>query len=214
MPIRVDLAAKTVTVSPAALLAPAARRIGDGRGDSMERRWIGQAVHRRVLSEALASVPGYAVEKAVRLSLPVDGFTAILEGRLDGRFEDADGTVVVDEVKSVHFAEELPRLAGSARMDRFARQLRWYLLAVSRTERRPVRGRLVLADIETGDTRLVPVEWDEAEVEAEAAHLKQTRELVQLVESRMYFQRGIFYFGDFLTGHSGRHCFRPRLNCL
>ena len=169
MPIRVDLAAKTVTVSPAALLAPAARRIGDGRGDSMERRWIGQAVHRRVLSEALASVPGYAVEKAVRLSLPVDGFTAILEGRLDGRFEDADGTVVVDEVKSVHFAEELPRLAGSARMDRFARQLRWYLLAVSRTERRPVRGRLVLADIETGDTRLVPVEWDEAEVEADLA---------------------------------------------
>ncbi len=167
MPIRVDLAARIVTLSPGALLAPASRRIGDGRGDSMERRWIGQAVHRRVLSEALATVPGYAVEKAVRLTFPVDGFTAILEGRLDGRFEDGDGTVVVDEVKSVHFAEELPRLLGSPRLDRFARQLQWYLLAVSRTEGRSVRGRLVLADIETGDTRLVPVPLDAGEVEAD-----------------------------------------------
>jgi DNA excision repair protein ERCC-2 len=167
VPIRVDLAAKTVTLSPGALLAPLARRIGDGRGDSMERRWIGQAVHRRVLSEALATIPGYAVEKAVRLSFPVDGFTAILEGRLDGRFDDEDGSVVVDEVKSVHFAEELPRLLGSPRLDRFARQLQWYLLAVSRTEGRRVRGRLVLADIETGDTRLVPVAFDEEEVGAD-----------------------------------------------
>mgnify|MGYP001065751232 CR=1 FL=1 len=167
MPIRVDLAARTVSLSPGALLAPLARRIGDGRGDSMERRWIGQAVHRRVLSDALATVPGYAVEKAVRLSFPVDGFTAILEGRLDGRFEDVDGTVVVDEVKSVHFAEELPRLLGSPRLDRFARQLQWYLLAVSRTEGRPVRGRLVLADIETGETRLVAVTLDTEEVEAD-----------------------------------------------
>lgn len=133
----------------------------------MERRWIGQAVHRRVLSEALATIPAYAVEKAVRLAFPVDGFTAILEGRLDGRFEDADGTVVVDEVKSVHFAEELPRLLGSPRLDRFACQLRWYLLAVARAEGRPVRGRLVLADIETGDTRLVPVPFDAEEVEAD-----------------------------------------------
>ena len=111
----------------------------------MERRWIGQAVHRRVLSEALATIPGYAVEKAVRLTFPVDDFTAILEGRLDGRFEDEEGTVVVDEVKSVHFAEELPRLLGSPRLERFGRQLQWYLLAVSGTEGRAVRGRLVLA---------------------------------------------------------------------
>ena len=167
VPIRVDLAARTVTLSPAALLAPASRRIGDGRGDSMERRWIGQAVHRRVLSESLATIPGYAVEKAVRLTFPVDDFTAILEGRLDGRFEDEEGNVVVDEVKSVHFAEELPRLLGSPRLERFGRQLQWYLLAVARAEGRPVRGRLVLADIETGDTRLVPVAWDPAEVEAD-----------------------------------------------
>lgn len=166
MPIRVDLAAKTVAVSPAALLAPAARRIGDGRGDSMERRWIGQAVHRRVLADALATIPGYAVERGVRFSFPVDDFTATFEGRLDGRFEE-DGAVVVDEVKSVHFAEELPRLLGSPRLDRYARQLQWYLLAVSRAEGRPVKGRLLLADIETGDTRVMPVPWDEAEVEAD-----------------------------------------------
>jgi DNA excision repair protein ERCC-2 len=167
VPIRVDLATKTVSLSPGALLAPLARRIGDGRGDSMERRWIGQAVHRRVLSDALATFPGYAVEKGIRFSFPVDGFTAVLEGRLDGRFEDEDGIVVVDEVKSVHFAEELPRLLGSPRLERFERQLKWYLLAVSRTEGRSVRGRLVLADIETGDTRLVPVPLDVQEVEAD-----------------------------------------------
>ena len=35
MPIRVDLATRTVTLSPGALLAPTARRIGDGRGGSV-----------------------------------------------------------------------------------------------------------------------------------------------------------------------------------
>ncbi len=41
------------------------------------------------------------------------------------------------------------------------------MLAVARAESRPVTGRLVLADIETGGTRLHPVELDEAEALAD-----------------------------------------------
>jgi len=164
--LSVDLARKIVTVSPATLLAGAFRRIGFDRGEGFERLWIGQAVHRRVLGEFLESIRGYETERGIRLSFPVDGFTAVLEGRLDGRFEE-EGRVVVDEVKSLHFAEDLGKLAGSPRLARFETQLRWYLLAVSRAEGREVSGRLVLADIETGATRIQNVAFDPAAVLAD-----------------------------------------------
>ena len=156
MALSVDLAKKTITLSPGALLGGVTRRAGFDRGEGFERLWIGQAVHRRVLGEHLASVPGYAVEKSIRLVYAVDDFTAVLEGRLDGRFEK-DGRVIVDEVKSLHFSEDLAKLPGSPRLERFQLQLRWYMQAVSAAEGRPVHGRLVLADIETGATKLLDV---------------------------------------------------------
>ncbi|MGZ6971495.1 MAG: ATP-dependent DNA helicase, partial [Thermoanaerobaculia bacterium] len=156
MALSVDLAKKTISLSPGALLGGVARRVGFDRGEGFERLWIGQAVHRRVLGEHLASVPGYEVEKSIRLVYAVDDFTAVLEGRLDGRFE-RDGRVIVDEVKSLHFSEDLAKLPGSPRLERFQLQLRWYMQAVSAAEGRPVGGRLVLADIETGATKLLDV---------------------------------------------------------
>jgi DNA excision repair protein ERCC-2 len=154
--LSVDLAKKTITLSPGTLLGGVTRRVGFDRGETFERLWIGQAVHRRVLGEHVASVPGYEVEKAIRLVYAVDDFTAILEGRLDGRFEK-DGRVVVDEVKSLHFSEDLAKLPGSPRLERFQLQLRWYMQAVSAAEGLPVHGRLVLADIETGATKVLDV---------------------------------------------------------
>ncbi|MCM3876192.1 MAG: hypothetical protein NEA02_07210, partial [Thermoanaerobaculia bacterium] len=156
MALTVDLEKKTIALSPGALLGGVARRAGFDRGEGFERLWIGQAVHRRVLGEHLEKIPGYSVEKAIRLTYAVDDFTAVLEGRLDGRFEE-DGRIVVDEVKSLHFAEDLVKLPGSPRLERFQLQLRWYLQAVATAERRPVHGRLVLADIETGATKLLDV---------------------------------------------------------
>jgi DNA excision repair protein ERCC-2 len=154
--LTIDLARKTISLSPAALLGGSARRVGFDRGDGFERLWIGQAVHRRVLGEHLAAVPGYAVEKVVRLTYGVDEFTAIFEGRLDGRWENG-GRVVVDEVKSLHFAEDLARLPGSPRLERFQLQLRWYMHAVAAAEGREVAGRLIFADIETGATKILEV---------------------------------------------------------
>jgi DNA excision repair protein ERCC-2 len=154
--LSVDLAKKTITLSPGALLGGVTRRVGFDRGEGFERLWIGQAVHRRVLGEHLASVTGYEVEKSIRLVYAVDDFTAVLEGRLDGRFE-RDGRVIVDEVKSLHFSEDLAKLPGSPRLERFQLQLRWYMQAVSAAEGRAVHGRLVLADIETGATKLLDV---------------------------------------------------------
>ena len=146
---------------------PSSRRIGEGRGETLERVWIGQAVHRRVLAEALESIPGYLAERPVRFSFPVDDFTATLEGRVDGRFEAPSGEVVIDEVKSLHFADELPRIWGSPRLERYQLQLAWYLLAAARTEGRQVRGRLILADIETGATRTIERTLDADAVQAD-----------------------------------------------
>lgn len=180
MALRIDLDRRTVTVSPAVLLAGAFRRIGYDRGRE-ERLWIGQAVHRRVVADALAGIAGYEAERGVRFTFPVDDFTATLEGRVDGRFVDEEGRVVVDEVKSLHFAEELPRLTGSPRLERFRLQLSWYLLAVAETEGVEVRGRLVLADIETAATRVTPVELDRDAALADL--VERVRDLVEEVRA-------------------------------
>lgn len=167
MGLRIDLERRTLAFSPGALLSAAARRIGLARAEWEERVWIGQAVHRRVLSEAVATIPGYETERGVRLVFEVDGWTATLEGRIDGRFPREDGTIVVDEVKSLHFAAELARLPGSPREERFLSQLRWYLLALAEAEGRAVAGRLVLADIDTGETRVQEVAFDPGAVRAD-----------------------------------------------
>ncbi len=171
--VAVDLEKRTITVSPGALLAGPSRRPGFDRGDGFERLWLGQAVHRRVLGEALAAIPGYESERAVRLVFPVDDFTATPEGRLDGRFE-RDGCVVVDEVKSVHFAQDLSRLTSSPRMERFLLQLRWYMAAVAASEGREVAGRLILADIETAESRVIDVTLDREAVLADLVRRVRT----------------------------------------
>lgn len=176
MALTVDLATKTITLSSGTLLCGVSRRAGFDRGEGFERLWIGQAVHRRVLGENLASVPGYAVEKSIRLAYAVDDFTAVLEGRLDGRFEEG-GRVVVDEVKSLHFAEDLAKLPGSPRLERFLLQLRWYMQAVAVAEGRPVHGRLVLADIETGATKLLDVPYEPEKTLEDLVH--RTRMLLE-----------------------------------
>lgn len=157
MTLRIDLASRLLTVSPAALLGGGGRRIGFDRSEGFERLWIGQAVHRRVLSGEAEKIPGYVSEKSVRFTFPVDDFTVTFEGRVDGRYEETDGSVVVDEVKSLHFAEDLVKLQGSPRLQRFQLQLSWYLHAVALSEGRPVSGRLILADIETGAAKVIAV---------------------------------------------------------
>ena len=177
MTLRIDAAARLLTISPAALLGGTARRIGFDRGEGFERLWIGQAVHRRVAAESVALIPGYHSEKSVRFTFAVDDYTVVFEGRVDGRYEEPDGRVVVDEIKSLHFAEDLVKLPGSPRMQRFQLQLSWYLHAVALSEGRSVGGRLILADIETGATRIVPVSYEPDAVNADLT--RRVRALLQ-----------------------------------
>ncbi|MEO6323011.1 MAG: DEAD/DEAH box helicase, partial [Thermoanaerobaculia bacterium] len=177
MTLRIDAEARRLTISPAALLGGTARRIGFDRGEGFERLWIGQAVHRRVAMESVELIPGYAAEKSVRFTFPVDDYTVLFEGRVDGRFEESNGRVIVDEIKSLHFAEDLVKLPGSPRMLRFQLQLGWYLHAVALSESRPVAGRLILADIETGATKIVPVAY-----EPETIHADLTRRVRALLQ--------------------------------
>ncbi|MBL8113612.1 MAG: ATP-dependent DNA helicase [Acidobacteria bacterium] len=167
MAVRVDLVKRTVSISPAALLGGSFRRIGLDRAGGNERVFLGQAIHRRVLGDFAQTLPGYRSEERVVFSFPVDDFTVTFEGRLDGRFEDARSRVIVDEVKSLHFAEDLPKLAGSPRLSRYELQLRWYLYGIHVSEGRDVEGRLVFADIETGALRTQAVSFDPGAVLAD-----------------------------------------------
>lgn len=166
MGVRIDLEARTINVSPAALLERSWRRIGFDRGDGRTRQWLGQAVHRRVLEDARAQNPAYRAEVAVRYEFETEGYHVTFEGRIDGCYEDPAGRTVVEEIKSLHFEEELDGLQGSPRWDRYKLQTQWYLLALHETGKRDVEGHLVLADIETLATQTHRIEFDPGVVKA------------------------------------------------
>lgn len=150
MPPRFDAARRTVELAVADLLEPALlRSLGFANRGGFERMWLGQAIHSRYQEEALASDPTYQREVALRLVFVHRGWEVTLSGRADGLRRDADGTRVVEEIKSVRRHGQL----SPAARDLYERQARLYAWMLSRLEPATeasapaVRAELVLIEI-------------------------------------------------------------------
>jgi DNA excision repair protein ERCC-2 len=133
MPPRFDADALTLELAVADLVEPTlARTIGFAHRGGYERLWLGQAIHGRYQEEALANDPTYRREVTLRTELAHRGWTVILRGRLDGLRREADGTRVVEEIKSVRREGQLApalreiyeRQAAALRLDARARRRR------------------------------------------------------------------------------------------
>jgi DNA excision repair protein ERCC-2 len=159
MPPRFDEQALVVELSVADLLdSPMARSIGFGSRGGFERLWLGQAIHSRYQEQKLADDATYRREVVITHRFEHRGWTICVQGRADGLRRDADGTLTVEEIKSVRRGGTL----APAVREMYQRQAQLYAWMLARGGEAAVRAELVLIEIGS----------DESEHEELTVHLE------------------------------------------
>ncbi|HEX3128987.1 MAG TPA: helicase C-terminal domain-containing protein [Thermoanaerobaculia bacterium] len=160
---RFDPEALTIDLSVADLLESPLRSLGFSSRGGYERMWLGQAIHGKYQEEALAADPSYRREVVVTCDFEHRGWTVNVHGRLDGLRRDPDGSLVVEEIKSVRRGGALP---PSVR-EMYQRQALLYAWILGRTTAdAPVRAELVLISIGSDDVERESLEVDLQMMEA------------------------------------------------
>lgn len=136
-------------------------RIGFSNRGGYERLWLGQALHSTLQKRRLAEDASYQPEVAVRLELRHREWNVGISGRIDGLRQEATGTLVLEELKSVrrqgYLAPEVREL--------YEAQARLYAWMLSRLRAQPVRAELVLVAIADGSIERSQVDWRSERVE-------------------------------------------------
>ncbi len=119
------------------------RSLGFANRGGYERLWLGQAIHSRYQEQALAEDPTYRREVALDATFDHRGWEIHVQGRADGLRKMADGTLVVEEIKSVR------RGGGPAPAVReiYQRQALLYAWMLRRGGEEKVAAELVLIEI-------------------------------------------------------------------
>jgi DNA excision repair protein ERCC-2 len=127
----------------------------------MERLWQGQALHAQVQAATRAGDPSYRSEVSLQLSLDHAGWKILLHGRADGIREDADRSLVVEEIKSVRRGATTDARRGAVHR----LQAALYAWMLQRERDLPVSAELLWVEI--GSTRITrePVPLDFAALE-------------------------------------------------
>jgi DNA excision repair protein ERCC-2 len=144
MPARWDQEAFTLELAVADLLeGQLGRSIGFGSRGGFERLWLGQAIHSRYQEQKLAGDPSYRREVALSHSFEHRGWKVTVQGRADGVRRESDGTLVVEEIKSVRRGGVL----APAMREMYQRQAQLYAWMLARGGEARVRAELVLISI-------------------------------------------------------------------
>ncbi|MEM6993243.1 MAG: helicase C-terminal domain-containing protein [Myxococcota bacterium] len=163
--MNVDLEAQRIETGVRDLIASASEVRPRAAGGSTLRAQLGSEVHARYRERREASLgERFSAERPIRLTLTVDGFEAVISGRIDGVVDDGE-RLTIEEVKSVieHGGPEL----NSARL-----QVATYALALLRSgETRPMRLAVVLISILDDEEREVAVGFDPDQTEARLVEL-------------------------------------------
>ncbi len=156
MPPRFDAENLTLRLSIADLLeGPLRRHLGFASRGGYERLWLGQAIHSRYQEQALAEDPTYRREEWLSCDFEHRGWRVTLEGRADGLRRDADGALVVEEIKSVRGGGPAPAV-----IETYRQQALLYCWVLHRLGEERVRAELVLIEIGRGQAEREPLEPD------------------------------------------------------
>jgi DNA excision repair protein ERCC-2 len=136
------------------------RRVGFDRGDGWRRLGLGSQIHARVLSARQLAHPAYRAEVHLEARIPVEDWTAVLSGRLDGCVEREAGSWLIEELKSTNLSVDGVRPSGYA-FERDRRQLLGYCYLWRRLGHGRVHGALVYVDVETGEEISLDVPFDD-----------------------------------------------------
>lgn len=163
--MRFDPAAKIFEVSVRELAEEeGVSRIGFGRGEGWHRLGLGAELHARVLKDRCAAHPEYRREVHLQLRRPVEEWTALITGRLDGCVPDGNEGWLIEEFKSAYFPSDNRR---SPAFESHQRQLLFYCHLWLRLGNSPVTGRLVYVDLAGGAETPIAVAYEEAALEKE-----------------------------------------------
>jgi DNA excision repair protein ERCC-2 len=127
------------------------RSLGFANRGGYERMWLGQAIHSRYQEQAIRDDPTFQHEVYLTCGFAHRGWRIRLRGRADGLRRQADGTRVVEEIKSLRRGVPLKPAAREL----YERQARIYAWMIARAEELPperVRAELVLIEIGTDET--------------------------------------------------------------
>jgi DNA excision repair protein ERCC-2 len=136
------------------------RRVGFDRGEGWRRLGLGVEIHSRILASRREAFGSYRAEVHLQARVPVEGWTAVLTGRLDGCVERESGHWLIEEFKSTDLPSEGVRPAGYA-FERDRRQLLAYCYLWRRLGHPRVSAALVYVDIGTGEEVSIAVPYDE-----------------------------------------------------
>src|SRR6266496_2766901 len=140
------------------------RRVGFDRGDGWRRLGLGTQVHSRVLAARRETFGSYRCEVHLQARVPVEEWTAVLTGRLDGCIEREAGDWLIEEFKSTDLPSEGIRPAGYA-FERDRRQLLAYCYLWKRLGHPRVSAALVYVDISTGEEISISVSYETESVD-------------------------------------------------
>jgi DNA excision repair protein ERCC-2 len=152
---RFDPESLKLDLSVADLLeSPFLRSLGFSSRGGYERLWLGQAIHGRYQEEKLAEDPTYRREVVISHVFEHRGWRVTVQGRADGLRREPDGSLVVEEIKSVRRGGALP----PAVREGYQRQALLYAWMLAHTEPTAVRAELVLIAIGSNETEREPLE--------------------------------------------------------
>lgn len=170
---RFDFDSRSLDLSVADLLdAPLTRSLGFASRGGYERLWLGQAIHGRYQEQALADDPTYRREVVISHSFEHRGWQVTVQGRADGVRKQADGSLIVEEIKSVRRGGNLPPPVR----EMYQRQAMLYAWMLGKTSDVPVRAELLLIAIGSDE-----VEREELEVNTAALEVAIRRRLNGLI---------------------------------
>jgi DNA excision repair protein ERCC-2 len=165
--LKFDDASKTFELSVRDLAEDGGfRRVGFDRGDGWRRLGIGTEVHSRVLAARREAHDSYRCEVHLQARIPVEEWTAVLTGRLDGCVERTGGSWLIEEFKSAHLSVDGLRFSNHA-IERDRRQLLGYCYLWRRLGHLQVSGALVYVDIATDEEISLAVAYDEEQFDRE-----------------------------------------------
>lgn len=137
------------------------RSLGFAQRGGYERLWLGQAIHSRYQEATLAEDGSYRREVVVAHTFDHRGWQVTVQGRADGLRREPDGSLVVEEIKSVRRGTLSP-----AQRDLYQRQAQLYAWLLHRAEGVEVAAELVLIEIGSNAVERVPVDLDLRGIEA------------------------------------------------
>ena len=176
---RFDLDQRTLELSVADLLESRLfRTLGFSSRGGFERMWLGQAIHSQYQEAAIERDPGYRREVSLRHTFEHRGWRVTVQGRIDGLRREANGELVVEEIKSIRRGS----IPSALTRELWERQAALYCWLLRETEAVEPRAELVV--IEIGSEDVVRSEIDLHLDAVGAAVAKRLNELIGVARAQ------------------------------